>query len=409
MAVRANAQANTPPQLNQPPDQSIPELTTLVVTNTATDQDIPAQTLTYALVNPPAGAAISTNGIITWTPNEAQGPGAYTITTVVTDSGTASDNGTNTLSATNSFIVTVSEVNSAPRLGVVPDQTIVETNTVSFSNSATDSDIPANTLTYTLLNPPSGASINAASGLISYTPPPGLAPATYTITTVVTDNGQPPLSDTNSFSVTIASFRTNVILNVKIAFTAYNQIISGFTNTISHTNDFILSVQQSKVATGDFIAAIGGDIGSGSNVFSSGAKLLFVFGDVGTANQKSGFFVRDRAKDTDVSQFLTFASPSESVVNLRTNANQGTLRNTEYQIRELRLTTSRGDFDVICFATVPGTTVVYKRRVVNPEVLPTGIMASVLGQGHIGGLRAVFKGTVTASGRSVEIKPVPGP
>ena len=53
-------------------------------------------------------------------------------------------------------------MNSAPQLGIVPDQVIVETNTVFFSNAATDADVPANTLTYTLVNPPVGASINAS-------------------------------------------------------------------------------------------------------------------------------------------------------------------------------------------------------------------------------------------------------
>ena len=54
---------------------------------------------------------IDTNGVITWTPTEGQGPGTNTITTVVTD------NGVPPLSATNSFEVMVTEVNSAPVLG----------------------------------------------------------------------------------------------------------------------------------------------------------------------------------------------------------------------------------------------------------------------------------------------------
>src|SRR5258706_4099509 len=192
VAVRANAQVNTAPQLSPQQDKDMPELTTLIVTNTATDQDVPAQKLTYQLLNPPTGATIDTNGVISWTPNEAQGPASYLIITIVTD------NGAPPLSATNSFAVTVTEVNSAPHLAVIPDQIVVETNTVFLSNAATDTDIPANTLTYTLLNPPAGASINA-SGEISYTPPPTRTPAIYTITTVVTDNGHGPLSATNSF------------------------------------------------------------------------------------------------------------------------------------------------------------------------------------------------------------------
>jgi hypothetical protein len=69
--------------------------------------DLPPTLLTYALVAPPAGASIDTNGVITWTPTQAQGPSTNTITTVVTDNGVPS------LSATNSFAVVVTAPASA--------------------------------------------------------------------------------------------------------------------------------------------------------------------------------------------------------------------------------------------------------------------------------------------------------
>jgi hypothetical protein len=87
--------------------QTINPLNPLVVTNTATDSDLPPQTLTYTLsstvtgTNPPV---ISTNGIITWTPDVSQAGTSNLITTVVTD------NGTPPLSATNSFAVIVNPV-----------------------------------------------------------------------------------------------------------------------------------------------------------------------------------------------------------------------------------------------------------------------------------------------------------
>ena len=102
---------NTPPTLPTQSSLTIPELTTLVVTNTATDTNVPPNALTYQLVSPPAGAVITNNGIITWTPAQNQSPGAYTITTVV------SDNGAPPLTSTNKFVVTVTEVNVAPSLG----------------------------------------------------------------------------------------------------------------------------------------------------------------------------------------------------------------------------------------------------------------------------------------------------
>jgi hypothetical protein len=46
-----------------------------------------ATTTGYTLVSPPAGATISTNGIITWTPSQTQSHTTnFTITTVVTNS-----------------------------------------------------------------------------------------------------------------------------------------------------------------------------------------------------------------------------------------------------------------------------------------------------------------------------------
>jgi len=192
---------NVPPVLPLQTNRTINELTLLTVTNTATDSDFPANPLTYLLVSPPPGAAIDANGVITWTPSEAQGPGSYTITTIVTDTNAAAIN-SKTLSATNSFTVTVNEVNVAPVLPGQADRTIDELTTLSVTNPATDSDIPANTLSYSLVSPPAGAGISS-SGVITWTPTEAQGPGTYTLTTIATDNGSPVLSATNSFRVTV--------------------------------------------------------------------------------------------------------------------------------------------------------------------------------------------------------------
>ena len=178
-----------------PTNRTIAELTLLTVTNNATDSDVPAQTLTYQLSSPPAGASIDTNGVITWTPSEAQGPGTYMITTIVTDSGFPPK------SATNSFTVTVTEVNSAPVFVATPvNRTNNELTLITVTDNATDSDIPANTLTYSLLTAPTGANISS-SGVFTWTPTEAQGPSTNLITVVVTDNGSPPLSATNSFTI----------------------------------------------------------------------------------------------------------------------------------------------------------------------------------------------------------------
>src|SRR5262249_37457018 len=133
-------EANSAPVLPVQTDITINELTLLDVTNTATDSDLPHNILTYALLNAPDDATTDTNGVIIWTPSEAQGPSSNLFVTVVTDNGSLA------LSATNSFSVTVLEVNAAPVLAVQADRTINELTLLVVTNTATDSDLPANTL-----------------------------------------------------------------------------------------------------------------------------------------------------------------------------------------------------------------------------------------------------------------------
>jgi hypothetical protein len=75
---------------------------------------------------------------------------------------------------------------------------------VSFTVSATDGDLPANALSFSL-GPglPPGASLNAASGLFSWTPPATPLPGTNVFSFVVSDNGMPSLSDQRSVTLTV--------------------------------------------------------------------------------------------------------------------------------------------------------------------------------------------------------------
>jgi hypothetical protein len=189
-------EVNVAPVLPVQTNRTINELTLLSVTNTATDADLPANVLTYTLENPPTGAVVDTNGVITWTPGEAQGPGVYTLKSIV------ADNGSPQLMATNSFTVTVNEVNVAPVLPVQTSRTINELTLLTVTNTATDADLPANVLTYTLENPPTGAVIDS-NGVITWTPSEAQGPGVYTLKTIVADNGVPVLRGTNSFAVTV--------------------------------------------------------------------------------------------------------------------------------------------------------------------------------------------------------------
>lgn len=169
----------------------------------ATDPDLPAQTLSYSLIGAPAGASISpTTGAFTWTPAEGQGPGDYTFKVRVTDNGGTDDPVRGDLSDEESVTVHVNEVNEAPSLDPIGPKTVDEESLLSFTALASDNDLPANTLTFSLdAGAPTGASIDPSSGLFSWTPTEDQGPGDYSITVRVTDNGSPPMSSAKTFSV----------------------------------------------------------------------------------------------------------------------------------------------------------------------------------------------------------------
>jgi hypothetical protein len=73
---------------------------------------------------------------------------------------------------------------------------------VTLTASATDADVPANTLTYSLATAPTGATIQPATGAFSWTPSSGQT-GVHTVTVRVTDNGAPAASATTSFTITV--------------------------------------------------------------------------------------------------------------------------------------------------------------------------------------------------------------
>ena len=66
-------------------NKSVNELVQLTFTATATDLDLPANPLTFSLVGAPAGASITSGGLFSWTPTEAQGPANHTFDVCVSD------------------------------------------------------------------------------------------------------------------------------------------------------------------------------------------------------------------------------------------------------------------------------------------------------------------------------------
>ena len=203
------AEVNAAPVLGAIGAQSINEGAPLTFTATASDSDLPANTLTFSLANGttgavPLGASITTGGVFSWTPSEAQGPGTYTFDVVVSD-GTSTDSETIT--------VTVAEVNAAPVLGAIGAQSINEGAPLTFTATASDSDLPANTLTFSLANGttgavPLGASITTG-GVFSWTPSEAQGPGTYTFDVVVSDGTS---TDSETITVTVAEVNAAPVL-----------------------------------------------------------------------------------------------------------------------------------------------------------------------------------------------------
>jgi hypothetical protein len=251
------------------------ELTTLLVTNTATDTNFPPQTLSYRLLtNSLPWVSINSQGVITLSPLEPDGPSTNIITTVVTD------NGYPPLSATNSFTLIVRETNSPPQFILTPTNRVVGSGvTLIITNAATDSDIPPNTLVYSLLNAPPGASVDTNSGVLTLT----LNVGTNLITTIVTDNGIPPLSATNAFTVIVTNLTlpTNAFSIYSIVHTNINST-DGFLLTWFAPSNYIFQVQWTPTLAPQSWSTFTNFVGYNPAAFTSPTNTQFNFFDDGS-------------------------------------------------------------------------------------------------------------------------------
>src|SRR5205823_5000911 len=139
-------EVNQPPVLATIGDKAVNEGATLSFTASATDADIPANSLIYSLdAGAPTGAAIDGGtGALSWPPTEVQGPGDYSVTVRVTDLDNALPISHETIT------IHVAEVNEAPVLASIGDKSVNEGSALTFTASATDADVPANALSFSL-------------------------------------------------------------------------------------------------------------------------------------------------------------------------------------------------------------------------------------------------------------------
>ena len=124
---------------------------------------------------------------------------------------------------------------------------------LAVSCSATDSDTPAQTLTYSLLTGPTGAAVDSGTGNFTWRSNVPQSNSVNSVMVVVTDNGTPNLSATNSFTVTVnpltapvtgSSDYTGGLFNVSVsgpvgpdyALQATTNLVDGTWITVATTN-----------------------------------------------------------------------------------------------------------------------------------------------------------------------------
>jgi len=94
--------------------------------------------------------------------------------------------------------------NTPPVMAPPGDRFLYLGQTLSFTLQASDSDLPAQVLTYSL-DPggPTNASVNPTNGWFAWMPLAGQAPSTNRVAARVTDNGVPPLSADQAFTIIV--------------------------------------------------------------------------------------------------------------------------------------------------------------------------------------------------------------
>jgi glucuronoarabinoxylan endo-1,4-beta-xylanase len=129
------------------------------------------------------------------------------------------------------FAVTVTEANETPVFTPVADQTINAGMTLVITNAVTDPDVLPLTLTFTLLNGPSNATLttdgSGTNGIFTWRPLVSQAGTTNPVGVQVTDSGTPNLSATNNFNVIVNPLNQPILGSITLSNGQVNLVVNG--------------------------------------------------------------------------------------------------------------------------------------------------------------------------------------
>jgi len=159
-----------------------------------------------------------------------------------------------------SATVTAAVGNNPPVLNPIGPQTGDELTLITFTATASDPD--SNTLTYSLVGAPTGASIGSSNGVFTWTPTQTQGPASYTFDVVVTDNGTPALTDSETITVTVDEAKSAPILirPGNRVDTAADSVSLAMTATDTDLPPDILTWSAADLPTGLSIDPVSGEI-----------------------------------------------------------------------------------------------------------------------------------------------------
>jgi len=187
---------NQPPTIGGTPPASVTVGQTYSFQPTASDPDA-GQTLRFGIANPPAWASFDiATGRLSGTPTSAN-VGSYGNIVISVSDGIASA----TLPA---FTITVAAANRAPTISGAPPTSVTAGQAYSFRPTASDPD--GQTLTFSIVNPPTWATFNSATGALTGTPTSSQV-GTYSNIVITASDGSLSAS-LPAYSITVADVQT---------------------------------------------------------------------------------------------------------------------------------------------------------------------------------------------------------